>query len=90
MSRKRKEQVRDFLLEASLTELASIASRDRRVFRVLFSFTYHQDLLFRFRAIQTVGLAARDWLEQDFDRVQDLIRRLLWSMNDESGGLGWR
>ena len=52
-------------------------------------FRYEKDLLIRFRAIQALGLTTKTVYREDPARVMDLIRRLLWSMNDESGGLGW-
>jgi len=57
--------------------------------RVLTSLTYDDDTLVRWRAIEAAGWVAATIAAADVDKVRDSIRRLLWLMNDESGGLGW-
>jgi HEAT repeat protein len=41
------------------------------------------------RAAQAMGIAARVRAAADVEDVRDRIRRLLWSMNHESGNLVW-
>ncbi|UCD17733.1 MAG: hypothetical protein JSV44_02190, partial [Candidatus Zixiibacteriota bacterium] len=56
---------------------------------ILLSLTYGDDELRRWRAIEAIGKVA-GWLTiRGIEKVRDFIRRLLWLMNDESGGLGW-
>jgi len=43
----------------------------------------------RWRAVEAIGLVAGDLARPDPERVRDFVRRLLWQMNDESGGLSW-
>jgi hypothetical protein len=57
--------------------------------RVLTSLTYDEDALVRWRAIEAAGWVVATLAAADLDKVRDSIRRLLWLMNDESGGLGW-
>jgi methylated-DNA-[protein]-cysteine S-methyltransferase len=67
-----------------LTEWAEVT---RNPFRVLVSMTYHPDELLRWRAIEATGWIAG--AVSDLDYVRDMLRRLFWQMNDESGGLNW-
>jgi hypothetical protein len=57
--------------------------------RYLTGLTFDSDELIRWRAIAAVGRVAGLLARQDLERVRDIIRRLLWLMNDESGGLAW-
>jgi len=62
----------------------------QNAWRVLLSLTYDQDELISWRAIEASGKVAGLQAGAEIERVRDFIRRLLWLMNDESGGLGWR
>ncbi len=57
--------------------------------RVLNSLTYDDDDLLTWRAIEAVGWVASTLAPSGLDKLRDSIRRLLWLMNDESGGVGW-
>jgi hypothetical protein len=53
------------------------------------SLSFDHDELVRWRAIEAFGKVAGLQAELGLEKVRDLVRRLLWLMNDESGGLGW-
>ena len=36
-----------------------------------------------------MGLLAADLAGQDMEEARELMRRLMWSLNDESGSSGW-
>ncbi|UCC44111.1 MAG: hypothetical protein JSU65_13525 [Candidatus Zixiibacteriota bacterium] len=61
----------------------------RNPFRVLMSMTFDRDGLVRWRAIEATGWIVAAFAPSELDRVRDMLRRLLWQMNDESGGLAW-
>jgi hypothetical protein len=50
---------------------------------------YETDLLVRWRCIEGLGLLAKDLAPRGLEQMRDIIRRLLWMMNDESGNVGW-
>jgi HEAT repeat protein len=50
---------------------------------------YDEDELIRWRSTEAIGQLAAVQAQTDPEKVRDQIRRLLWLMNDESGGLGW-
>jgi len=41
------------------------------------------------RAVTALGLLAADLAAQDLEAARDVMRRLMWSLNEESGGIGW-
>jgi len=45
--------------------------------------------LVRWRAIEALGRASAIIAETDLEKVRRQIRRILWLMNDESGGICW-
>lgn len=64
--------------------------RRKRVLGSLVSMTYDADPRIAWRAVEALGVAASRIAEEDPDRVRELLRRLLWLMNEESGGVCWR
>jgi hypothetical protein len=50
---------------------------------------YDKETLAGWRAIKAIGRAARELVKTDVEFLRETIRRLLWSLSDESGGIGW-
>lgn len=73
--------------EKSLEEICLIPVR--RVVNPLFSFFYHTDELVKWRAITAMGVVVARLAHEDFESARIVIRRLMWNLNDESGGIGW-
>lgn len=86
----RKERLRT-LLEARVHEqLLAWAEREPNALSSLVSLLLHPEPLLRWRAIEALGeLCAARAAAGDLDGVRDLVRRQLWSMNDESGNQAW-
>lgn len=72
-----------------LPAITDWARRGGRIAETLVALLYERDELLLWRAIEAIGRVAAVIAETDLEPVRDLIRRLLWSMNDESGTLGW-
>jgi hypothetical protein len=89
MSTKQKHIVRDLLLKRDLLGIESWAAENRRALATLFSLTFETDELVKWRAIEATGIAAAVKADRGLEIVRDFIRRCIWLMNDESGGLGW-
>lgn len=63
---------------------------DRRVWRLLQSNLYHTDETLRWHSIEAIAiLLSRRWEFGQQERVLDYLRRLIWSISNESGGIGW-
>jgi hypothetical protein len=84
-----KTKVKGLLKRRDHAALLGWADSVRNPQRILISLTFETDELVRWRAIDAVGRIAAVQAGQDMEKVRDTIRRLLWLMNDESGGLGW-
>jgi len=73
--------------EKSLEEICLIPVR--RVVNPLFSFFYHTDELVKWRAVTAIGVVVARLAHEDFESARIVMRRLMWNLNDESGGIGW-
>ena len=73
--------------EKSLAEILKFPAR--RVINPLLSFFYQTDPYLRWRAILAAGAVVSKLAESDLESARVIMRRLLWNLNDESGGIGW-
>jgi hypothetical protein len=89
--RQLKRKVRDLLRGADFDEaLAKIhAFPPRRAVNPLFSFLYDKDFLVRWRAVTALGAVTAALADSDTESARVVFRRLMWNLNDESGGIGW-
>jgi hypothetical protein len=73
-------------------DLESIVVHDisgRRILSQLIRIAYDKDSLTGWRAIKAVGLVAKERIKSDYEFLRETIRKLRWSLSDESGGIGW-
>lgn len=84
-----KAQVRLLLDAGSYDELVAMAKLDKSVISRLISLSYDKEDVVSWRSMEALGLIGRELSRERVDVVRDTIRRLLWSMGDESGGIGW-
>jgi hypothetical protein len=66
-----------------------LALQSRKVFSVLVRLAYDKTTLIGWRAIRAIGLVSELYVKNNYDFLRDAIRKLLWSLSDESGGIGW-
>jgi hypothetical protein len=85
-----KHTLYELLDRGRLEEIAELAVRKKRVLGSLVASTYDADPRISWRAIEALGVAASRVAEDDPDHIRQLLRRLLWLINDESGGICWR
>ena len=74
-------------VDSGLTELRRMPAG--KVVNALFSFLYSQDESIKWRAATFMGLFVQDLAEEDMESARNVVRRLMWNLNDESGGIGW-
>lgn len=55
----------------------------------LFSHFYHKDDLVKFRSIAAMGDLGSRLEKQNIEKARIVLRRIMWNLNDESGGIGW-
>jgi hypothetical protein len=73
--------------EKSLVELLEIPGR--QVINPLFSFLLNDDEKIRWRAVTAMGAVIEALAHTNMEAARIIMRRLMWSLNDESGGIGW-
>jgi hypothetical protein len=61
----------------------------RRLINPLLSFLYSPVPLVKWRAVTAIGCLVAGLADQDLESARIIMRRLMWSLNDESGGIGW-
>jgi HEAT repeat protein len=77
-------------LEANdLAAVVSLTKKDRKALSHLVRVAYDKETLVAWRAIKAMGLVARELVATDLEFLRDTCRKLLWSLSDESGGIGW-
>jgi len=59
------------------------------VANMLPAFLCSADPRVRWRAVQAMGDTLERMGDADMESARRVLRRLLWSLNDESGGIGW-
>lgn len=86
---KLKERLHHALESNDLEAVVSIAKENCRVLSLLVRMAYDKDTLVGWRAIKAIGLSAKALVKTDYDFLRETVRKLLWSLSDESGGIGW-
>jgi HEAT repeat protein len=71
----------------ALSELRLLPAR--RVINPLLGLFCHGDEEVRWRAVTAAGEVVEHLAETDRESARIVMRRLIWSLNDESGGIGW-
>jgi HEAT repeat protein len=87
---RQKKIVRDILERRDREGLVEWAGgRKKGINALLAMLLYETDELMRWRCIEGLGLLAADLAPRGLEQLRDIVRRLLWTMNDESGNVGW-
>lgn len=84
-----KKAIRDALEENELARVVSLATENKKNLSQLIRHAYDKETLVAWRAIKAIGLAAKELVKTDYDFLREACRKLLWSLSDESGGIGW-
>jgi HEAT repeat protein len=73
--------------ESGLGELSRFPAR--RSVNALISLLYHKNETVRWRAVSAMGIVVHSLASENREAARVIMRRLMWSLNDESGGIGW-
>lgn len=76
-----RERVADAVRQSRFDDLAAVVAADKRALRHLLALTYRPEPALRAAAARGLALASRHHPKL----VQEVARRLVWAMNDESG-----
>lgn len=72
-----------------LDEVVSLVRENKRWLNQLVRFAYDKDTLVGWRAIKAIGRVSEALVKIDEEYLRVTMRKLLWSLTDESGGIGW-
>jgi len=61
----------------------------RRVVNPLFSLLLSTEPRVKWGAVTAMGAVVPELADQDMESSRVIMRRLMWQLNDESGGIGW-
>jgi hypothetical protein len=84
-----KRAVQQALDENDLERVVALVQQDRKVISLLIRIAYDKETLAGWRAIKAIGRAAGALVKTDPECLRETARKLLWSLSDESGGIGW-
>ncbi len=74
-------------LPAALNALAQWPPR--QVVNPLIGLLYHSEARVRWHAVAALGQVVARLADEEIEAARVVMRRLMWSLNDESGGIGW-
>jgi len=69
--------------------IMTLARQNRKLFSVLVRLAYDKETLMGWRAISAIGHVATLYMKNNYEFLRETVRKLLWSLSDESGGIGW-
>jgi hypothetical protein len=78
-----------YLESNDLNSIVALAQENRKVMSQLVRMAYDKETLVGWRAINAVGLASKELVRTNYEYLRETVRKLLWSLSDESGGIGW-
>ena len=86
----RRRTIRSLILDRNFEGLFTLNASYPDTATYVVAFVFDRDDLTRWRAIEALGrLSAHLAQIGDLEKVRGIIRRILWLMNDESGGIAW-
>jgi hypothetical protein len=89
--RKLKKRVAEYLqaedFARGLCEICRLPAR--QVVNPLFSFLCSIDERIKWRAVTAMGKVISNLAGSDLESARVIMRRFIWQLNDESGGIGW-
>jgi HEAT repeat protein len=61
----------------------------QQVINPLLSFLYSGDERLKWRTVSAIGFVMSAMADENMEAAREIMRRLIWNLNDESGGIGW-
>jgi hypothetical protein len=85
-----KEMIRESLAQENYENLIQQAqTHGLKIANGLISFLTGTDEKQKWAAVTALGLLTARLYDLDPDRAKQVLRQLIWNLNDESGGIGW-
>ena len=84
------DRIKRLLSERAYTSVLDLCEQDRRFWKALRSSLNEIDESVRWPAIEAVAMLMQRWWQKGHtESVYEYMRRLFWSLSDESGEIGW-
>ena len=74
-------------LKAALDALGQFPPK--QIVNPLFGLLYHGEPRVRWRAVSAMGEVVSRLADRHIESARIIMRRFMWNLNDESGGIGW-
>ena len=68
---------------------ALIGDSPKRIINALFPLLYSQEDMVKWRTVVLMGICVGRLAQEEPESARNVVRRLMWNLNDESGGIGW-
>jgi HEAT repeat protein len=81
------ELLKSLDLASALDEISRLPGR--QAINSLLSLLYNEDQYVRWSAVKALGKVVAKMADEDMESARVVMRRLMWNLNDESGGIGW-
>jgi len=82
-----KRKVEQLLKSSDLEALFRFPAR--QVVNALFSLLQNKDPEIKWASVRAMGAVVARLADDDMEEARVIMRRLMWNLNDESGGIGW-
>jgi hypothetical protein len=86
-----KKHVNELLMSSdlafTLNELNQLPAL--KVINILFSFLLNTDPKIKWTTVTLMGAFVNKIADENIEAARVIVRRLMWNLNDESGGIGW-
>lgn len=84
-----KKKIKSLLQDNNTDGLRQLAHQEHGILRILISLAYDKEDILCWRAIEAIGVVAATIAKKSPETARNLIGRLLWTIREESGGIGW-
>lgn len=90
-ARKIKQQVLDLLVQENLAQIQSgLSAFDaKELVNALLAAICRSEERLRWHSVTAMGWTVARLADKEMEEARIVMRRLLWSLNEESGGIGW-
>ncbi|MBF0117841.1 MAG: hypothetical protein HQK79_03340 [Desulfobacterales bacterium] len=61
----------------------------KKIINPLLALLYETDESIKWKAVTSIGIVVNQMAIKDMESARNIMRRLMWNLNEESGGVGW-
>lgn len=89
--KKLKQEVKRILVDKVITRENEIYEKypPEKIIPCLQGLLFEKEEIIKFRAVESIGFASLIMAEKNIENVRILMRKFMWNLNEESGGIGW-